>query len=397
MSKPNPLPSDNDEPLTFSSLSSKLKQCAMEVDNGTPSSKTISTLTELQTEVSRLQIFSSNETLRDLNTNYLPLLNTEFYLAKSFVSVSTTNSLNRYGNLNKAVDLFFAYLRNLESKNDGDGDDEGDTDVLLQKNVEKEYHTLMDMSEQDEEEDTQRKPILGESRDSKIARFRLKSEIKKKLEYYTGEFSNSNEDDDDDDKEYIARKLYLTNIQLNSIGAIDEIYGCFRELEMLKIAVEFEKRRQIQEKYMLGDSTSTAAASSSSNNVVSRTGEKKNHKPLEVTRVTCDPISNQLIFKKEQIQKQVFRPGWNQPTMSLDELARMEVEGAKARAESQRIAEQVSLLKPKRYDQLVRDGLEDNADLVDQSAKLDREWDDFKEANPRGCGNKMSERGDRNF
>ena len=38
-----------------------------------------------------------------------------------------------------------------------------------------------------------------------------------------------------------------------------------------------------------------------------------------------------------------------------------------------------------------------NATLVDASAKLDREWDEWKEANPKGSGNKMGDRGDRNF
>jgi immunoglobulin-binding protein 1 len=54
-------------------------------------------------------------------------------------------------------------------------------------------------------------------------------------------------------------------------------------------------------------------------------------------------------------------------------------------------------LEVKSYEQLVKDGMEDDEKLVEASAKLDREWDDWKEENPRGSGNKMSERGDRNF
>ena len=116
-----------------------------------------------------------------------------------------------------------------------------------------------------------------------------------------------------------------------------------------------------------------------------------------MTRITQDPTSGDLIFKKEQLKSQVFRPSWNQPTMSLQELADIEVAQAKEREQKQKIAEKEALYKPKRYDQLVRDGLEDNADLVDQSAVLDRNWDEFREANPRGSGNKNADRGDRNF
>jgi hypothetical protein len=37
-------------------------------------------------------------------------------------------------------------------------------------------------------------------------------------------------------------------------------------------------------------------------------------------------------------------------------------------------------------EQLRKDGQEDDADLVDASAALDRQWDDFKDENPRGSG-----------
>lgn len=43
---------------------------------------------------------------------------------------------------------------------------------------------------------------------------------------------------------------------------------------------------------------------------------------------------------------------------------------------------------PRRYDQLVEDGDEDNEDLVDEATYKDRSWDDWKDANPRGIGNK---------
>ena len=121
------------------------------------------------------------------------------------------------------------------------------------------------------------------------------------------------------------------------------------------------------------------------------------NQPLEVTRITQDATTGNLSFKKEQIRSQVFRPSWNQPTMSLQELADIEVAQAMERSQRQKEAEEAAKMQPRRYDQLVRDGLEDDADLVDKSAELDRKWDAFKDENPRGCGNKNAERGDRNF
>jgi immunoglobulin-binding protein 1 len=75
----------------------------------------------------------------------------------------------------------------------------------------------------------------------------------------------------------------------------------------------------------------------------------------------------------------------------------MEMKQAIEREARQKIAEAEQKNAPQRYEQLVRDGMEDNIDLVDASAMLDREWDKFKDANPRGSGNKMGDRGDRNF
>lgn len=44
---------------------------------------------------------------------------------------------------------------------------------------------------------------------------------------------------------------------------------------------------------------------------------------------------------------------------------------------------------PRRYDQLVEDGDEDNEALVEEAVYKDRAWDDWKDANEKGIGNKM--------
>lgn len=83
--------------------------------------------------------------------------------------------------------------------------------------------------------------------------------------------------------------------------------------------------------------------------------------------------------------------------MSLEELAEKEVAAAMERDEKQKLAEASQKDAPRKYEDLVRDGMEDDADLVDASADLDRRWDDFKDENPRGSGNKRGDVGDRNF
>jgi immunoglobulin-binding protein 1 len=83
--------------------------------------------------------------------------------------------------------------------------------------------------------------------------------------------------------------------------------------------------------------------------------------------------------------------------MSLEELGDREYKEAMERGARQKQAEAEQLHQPKRYDDLVRDGMEDNHELVEASAELDRKWDDWKDQNPRGSGNKHANRGDKNF
>ena len=138
---------------------------------------------------------------------------------------------------------------------------------------------------------------------------------------------------------------------------------------------------------------------------------------MKMTQVTQNPITGELEYTpqhisngkiqpvnipqqtilRQDISNTVFRPSWNQPTMTLAELGERERAEAIQRSETQTLAEAEAKFKPRRYDQLEKDGMEDNEELVEASAKLDRDWDDWKEENPRGSGNKMSERGDRNF
>jgi immunoglobulin-binding protein 1 len=77
--------------------------------------------------------------------------------------------------------------------------------------------------------------------------------------------------------------------------------------------------------------------------------------------------------------------------MTLEEFAELEMERAHEREQKEKAA---ALETPTnmRYNQLVAEGLEDDLDLVDESAKHDRDWDDWKDHNPRGSGNKMGKR-----
>ena len=76
------------------------------------------------------------------------------------------------------------------------------------------------------------------------------------------------------------------------------------------------------------------------------------------------------------------------PSISLEEYGDM----IKAEAIERSKQPETADTSIRRYNQLLKDGDEDNLDLIDQATLADREWDAFKEANPRGWGNKANKR-----
>ena len=74
--------------------------------------------------------------------------------------------------------------------------------------------------------------------------------------------------------------------------------------------------------------------------------------------------------------------------MSLEEFG--DLQRADAMERAQREAEAPT--GPRRHRQLVQDGDEDDVLLDEQATMEDRRWDDWKDNNPRGWGNKMGKR-----
>jgi immunoglobulin-binding protein 1 len=84
-----------------------------------------------------------------------------------------------------------------------------------------------------------------------------------------------------------------------------------------------------------------------------------------------------LTDKRNQLRDGVFRPGHNLPTMSIDEYLEEErrrggiIDGGGGNVPAPEIDE-------------------DNMALADAETMKAREWDEFKEANPKGSGNTLN-------
>eukprot|EP01041_Mallomonas_annulata_P011663 gene11663-24429_t len=94
-------------------------------------------------------------------------------------------------------------------------------------------------------------------------------------------------------------------------------------------------------------------------------------------------------IKREQVRASVFGDRMAPPSMTLEEFGDKQMQEAMARETAEKDSEQNVV---KKYKDLVASGEEDETVLVDQATIKDREWDEFKEDNPRGWGNKMGKR-----
>ncbi len=362
---------------------------------------------KLQEEIQRASIFSKNESLADVQTSSLSLMSVEYHMAKACLQLRTFSSISRNTNVNRALELFQLFLHRCDS-----------LEGTLENTATQQYQQYLSQTEETEESSefdssgmsggakSGRSLPPNSSRDEKIARFRRSKEIKDQIARMNAQLAQrkrlgleDHEDLDGHDQDSLFRKLYIHELNEFAFNAIEELYSCLLEKQMLQMAVKMERDREVMGRHRQSQDGSDSKDNTGPGRMShpDRPAINDPNRRMKMTQVTQDPTTGQLRFKKQEVQSTLFRPSWNQPTMSLEELARKEVKDAMDREAKQKVSEANAKDAPRRYEYLVQDGMEDDADLVDASAKLDRDWDDWKAENPKGSGNKMGDVGDRNF
>jgi len=337
-------------------------------------------LDSIQRDVQALALFSKNETLEDISTKSIPFLAVDHFLAIALgnLRVEPGAMTRRKENIERSLTLWGHFLERLEALE------------ILSKEETKEFHHLVEAHEGGSSSSLN---SHGVDRTAKIARFKAKQQQRKEIEKLKALMERRNrckiapEDEmDGHDLDSLERSLILKELQMFKVEALENWSQSVRELPMIEQMIKMDSERQQKLKHS-GEGAKFS----------DRRPPPPSNKGLQVTHITQDATTGQLQFKRDEIRSKVFRPGWSQPTMSLEEFGEREYQEAIERGKRQKEAEARRVHQPKRYEELVRDGMEDNAELVDASAKLDRDWDDWKDQNPRGSGNKMANRGDKNF
>ncbi|KAI9030722.1 TAP42-like protein [Phycomyces nitens] len=295
--------------------------------------------------VTRLAIFSSNEFLDDINANDLRFLLIPAYLGE--LILKQTNG-DRRKILIDAKDAFHRFLATCQEHQ------------LIQK---------QDMADLEASlEDKKRAIPAAQQRNEKIARYRREKAAREKLiqlrdRLLLSESRQTKDPEEDDDD--VEREIVVALIDIHILKSLEHLHAIHQEMMMVK---EMEAMQDIRMQKPGQSTTEDDRVPTGLNSAWGRDKPllSKEGRPLQPFVITN---------KRQQLADQVFRPGHNLPTMTIDEYLQQEMEqgniisGGGKEPEKQEVDD------------------EDEA-AVDAETIKQRNWDEFKEANPKGWGNR---------
>ncbi|KAI1352004.1 TAP42-like family protein [Xylaria sp. FL0043] len=309
--------------------------------------------------IDKISLFSTNESLEDLATSDIPYLLVFCHTAELLQKVSASSPLERKRILTSTRDAYERFLHLLDSYS------------ILSPQDKK---LFAEYSEDPTNFSTISTKDPNARRNAKIANFKAEKELKQKLEY----MRNSPRYVEDGGDEEAVRELYLANIALSVHMTFQGLEGINREVEVLAQApiplmpqhttIQEDERRRKESIDMDNYSEKLDAPlrlqAGSKGPLLSKEG-----KPLR-------PFT--LVGDRQELQRGVFRPGHNLPTMSIDEY----LEEERRRGGIIEGGGEASGRQPEPD--------EDNMEKADEETMKARAWDEFTEANPRGSGNTIN-------
>ncbi|RHY45907.1 hypothetical protein DYB34_013247 [Aphanomyces astaci] len=308
---------------------------------------TMERLHKLKANPALSDLYSPNESGHELQTAQLQFLLIDYYLG---MLAQKINTIHVGGGENDRSAFVLARLKNLTYAS-------ALLDAFLDQCVGVELLKRSERAAQLSQLEEGRK----ETREDKIRKWQLAQEADKALEHVLYIRSKAKDKDDDDDLEDIERECLYKLVQVAILKSMEDQAAMASESEMLETMVQMAKL---------------------STNQVFNAAERT--PPSQGQGIEVTHINPKMEMKREVIRGDVFQPGHRLPTMSLEEYADRELDDALARQEKEKNAP----AGPRRIEQLEEDGDEDDLGLVDEATARDRAWDDWKDANPRGIGNK---------
>ncbi|TPX57631.1 hypothetical protein CcCBS67573_g09227 [Chytriomyces confervae] len=356
----------------------------------------ISNLEQCAVMIRQLGILSDNEFVDDMNSLDLRFLLTDYYQGiltlKLTASSSTTASSNHANNNNHSSTASTHEFR-----------------IQTLQIALKHLDTFLLTLDTHDALPANAKPFLSSdpavwsaskdaatNRSAKIERFKREKALKLRLESLqqavdqarkdaatkssNSESRNSTVNDEDDfdlrDSEQY-REVMLTTLELCVMKCVDEMRVARDEIDMLEQIAKMDSLRLGSSSSASGGGRSAAAAAEAL--AASRVDDLSALKLKPDSLLSKDGKPRQpfiITNKREAFQKGVFRPGHNLPSMTIDEFLENQMKQGAIISGGGKMPEKVVA--------------DDNDEADDIETLKARAMDEFKDANPKGWGNRMN-------
>jgi len=263
-------------------------------------------------------MFSINENLDDYITSHIMYLAIPYYLGELYLRLKTNNSEERLNNVIKSKVLLNSFIEN-------------GIRLGLISNDEK-------VSVESENLDAETK------RNDKILRYRRETEIQDKLKSLIETRRNNFNLTPDEEFEREVSTLVVRSCLLKSINSISTLK---QEEELLKFFAEMQKE-----------------------------GKKIEPPPEDKDRPFQKPIV--IRSKKQEIKEKALLPGYNQPTLSVEQAGEIDLQECLEREQRQ---------KEIKENNIVQEFEEDEYTKNERELNQKREFDDWLDEHPKGSGN----------
>ncbi|KAI5840701.1 TAP42-like protein [Morchella snyderi] len=295
--------------------------------------------------IDQISLFSSNEGLEDVSSSEIRYILVDFYLAELSLK---ENAQDREAVLKRSRTLYNRFLSLC------------DTYDLLSKTDKSAFEKGAVLSSPADP---------ATRRNEKIAKYKAEKELKAKIEQLSQNSHNLDETD--------VRALHLASVSLSVMKALQGLEMIFLELDILSRAPKpSDTPRPPPEQDSRSQGRKNPVDNYSEKLDLNIASSMKGGPLLSSSGKPLRPFT--LLDSRERLKAGVFKSGHNLPTMTIDEYLEEErkrggiIEGGGEKSG------------------IIPEPDEDNYEKADAETMKAREWDEFKEANPRGSGNTLN-------
>lgn len=315
--------------------------------------------------VDQLGLFSDNESVDELNVNYIPFLNVDYYLGNLFQNliidwqsvgedVTIDGMEDKVENLRRAQEYYASYIVKVSNYQLLNSTQTAKINAFKKSDNPTPETILLTLS--------QNPAVI---RAEKIANFKLEKELNAKIQILFDRYAkNSNEAKEiftsyDEDT---VKQLYLDQIQLFVLKAFGSLELTGMELSVLKNMPRLPKEPRAPMKEKKEDPTGYTE------HLEKVPGKKE---PMSALLSKQGKILQPFTItsSKDELRQKVFGTGQVLPSMTVEEYLDYELANGKMMKEE------------------VKDNLDEKDEEDSEEEEEKRRWDDWKDDNPKGQGN----------